>query len=301
MHELSTDKLVRKSGSRMAGYWKLLLHVGWVALVLSSASISSVAADGGAVQLRQLVRDVVNNELRANEDDHSHWMYRQRDVEPDKNVVQECVETKDGQICRVLERDGHVLSEQEQQQESAHIQQLIGDPSQLKKKQRQHQDDDHKAAEMIRMLPDGFLYEYDGEEGPNIRLRFQPNPNFDPPSREAMVFHCMAGTMLIDRQAKRLAEMNGKLVRNVDFGWGLLGRLAKGGTFQVRRRDVGEGHWQNTLVDVHIRGKALFFKTINADQHEVDDNFQRVPNNLTLSQGASMLQLPNLQAAKAGQ
>jgi len=82
----------------------------------------------------------------------------------------------------------------------------------------------------------------------------------------------------------------------------MLGRLNKGGTFEVKREDVGEGHWVTTLLNVHIYGKALFFKTINAEQREVTDNFKRVPDRLTLAQGATMLETPGLQAsAKAGQ
>jgi len=77
--------------------------------------------------------------------------------------------------------------------------------------------------------------------------------------------------------------------------------LAKGGTFEVRREDVGGGHWVNTLLDVHIHGKALFFKTINAEQHEVDEKFKRVPDHLTLEAGASLLEAAGLEAsAKTG-
>jgi hypothetical protein len=248
------------------------------------------------------VRVVVGNELRSSEKDHSHWMYRDHDVEPGKNVVKECVDTSGGQLCRILQRDGHVLTPQEQAQEKKHIHDVVTNPGEQKKKQKAQQEDDRKAAELVNMLPNGFLYEYDGEQGEYTRLKFRPNPDFSPPSREATVFHCMAGTMLVDRRQKRLADLKGTLIRNVDFGWGMLGRLNKGGTFEVRRQDVGENHWVTTLLDVHIYGKALFFKTINAEQHEVDDNFKRVPDRLTLAQGASMLETPGLQAnAKAGE
>jgi hypothetical protein len=226
-------------------------------------------------------------------------MFKEEDVEPGKNIVQKCVQTRDGQVCRVIKRDGRLLSPEEQQTQKQQIERLIKNPAEQKKKQQQHQEDDSKAAELVEMLPHGFLYQHDGEEGPYIRLRFQPNPDFDPPTREAMVFHCMAGTMLVDSQAKRLVELRGKLIRNVDFGWGLLGRLAKGGTFLVKRQEVGDGHWENTLLDVHIHGKALFFKTINAEQHEVDENFQRVPDGLTLMEGASMLEGAPLHASAA--
>ncbi len=283
--------------SRLASYVILLLPA-WGTRLAFAASPPAAAP---AVNPQQLLRAVVGSELRATEKDHSHWMYRDLDVEPGKNVVQECVETNGGQLCRVLERDGQQLTPAQQAQEETHIQQLVNNPLQQNRKQKQYQEDERKAAELVNMLPHGFLYQYDGEHGDYTRLRFQPNPDFSPPSREATVFHCMAGTMLIDRSQRRLAGMRGTLIRNVDFGWGLLGHLVKGGTFEVRRQDVGGGHWVTTLLDVHIHGRALFFKTINAEQHQADQDFKRVPDHLTLAQGASMLRSPALRTgAKAG-
>ncbi|MBV9481697.1 MAG: hypothetical protein JO249_13230 [Acidobacteria bacterium] len=271
-----------------------------LAFALCLAALPSPAAGepaAAASDPQQLVRAVVGNELRASETDHSHWMYRDHDVEPAKNVVRTCVDTSGGQICRVIERDGHVLTREEQNEEKAHLEQLVKNPTDQKKKQKEQKDDDRKAAELVNMLPHGFLYHYDGKEGNYIRLKFEPNPNFNPPSREATVFHAMAGTMLIDPRQQRLADMKGTLIRSVDFGWGLLGRLNKGGTFEVKRKDVGGGHWVNTLLDVHIHGKALFFKTINAEQRELQEDFKRVPDRLSLAQGVSMLETPGLQAS----
>jgi hypothetical protein len=288
-------------GGIMIRYWGCLLGFAGLALAIVPHLYAAETAAAVSSNPQQLVRTVVGNELRNTQNDHSHWMYRDHDIEPAKNVVKACVETSAGQLCRVLERDGHVLTSQEQEEEKQHIHNVVSNPAEQKKKQKAQQDDDRKAAELVNMLPTGFLYQYDGEEGDYTRLKFQPNPDFSPPSREAAVFHCMAGTILIDRRQKRLAGMKGTLIRNVDFGWGMLGRLNKGGTFEVKRQDVGDDHWVTTLLDVHIRGKALFFKTINAEQHEVTEAFKRVPDRLTLAQGASMLETPRLQAsAKAG-
>lgn len=273
----------------------LVLPLAWG--IATQLSIGGEAAAAASADPQQLVRAVVRNELRASESDHSHWMYRDHDIEPTKDIVKECVETSAGQICRVLERGGRVLTPEEQEQEKHHLEEYVKNPSEQKKKQKEHQDDDRKATELVKMLPHGFLYRYDGEDGDYIRLQFRPNPGFAPPNREATVFHAMAGTMLIDRRQQRLAEMKGTLIRNVDFGWGVLGRLVKGGTFEVRREDVGGEHWVCTLLDVHIHGKALFFKTINAEQHEVEEHFKRVSDHLTLEAGASLLETAKLQAS----
>ncbi len=37
------------------------------------------------------------------------------------------------------------------------------------------------------------------------------------------------------------------------------------------------GHWEVTVIYVPIKGKALFFRSISEQQHEVRNEFQQVP------------------------
>jgi hypothetical protein len=244
----------------------------------------------------EFIRQVVDSEVKAINSDHSRWMYHQHHVDPNSDIVQECVQTNDGEICRHLAEWGHVLTPAEQQQERQRIHNLLSDATQQRKAQKARNHDGDEALKMLRMLPDAFRYQYDGQDGPDVRLKFQPNPDFVPPTREARVFHAMAGTVLVDPKAKRLVELKGMLTKDVDFGWGLLGHLYQGGTFEVKRGDVGDGHWETSVLDVNIHGKALFFHTINAQQREDTTDYKKVPDNLNLAQGASLLFSPNLQA-----
>jgi hypothetical protein len=87
----------------------------------------------------------------------------------------------------------------------------------------------------------------------------------------------------------RLRRLSGHLIDNVNFGFGILGKLKKGGTFEVDQADVGGGHWEVTKLDVHINGRALFFATIQEQQHEVMTGFQQVPPGTNLVRAAEML------------
>jgi hypothetical protein len=254
------------------------------------------AFDPTKVPAKQLVREVVNHEVGFSGADHSRWMYRQQHTDPHSNELKECIDTGEGTICRVLARNGHPLTPQEAQGEIQQIQELARNPAKLHEQQKARRQDGDRALKMQKMLPDAFDYEYDGREGRYVRLRFRPDPNFRPPDRESRVFHGMVGSLLVDPESRRLVAIHGRLVKDVDFGLGVLGRLKKGGSFEVRREPVGEGVWQTTLLDVDIHGRAILFRTINAQQHEVTDNFKKVPANLTVAQAASMLEAPSLQA-----
>jgi hypothetical protein len=75
----------------------------------------------------------------------------------------------------------------------------------------------------------------------------------------------------------------------VVFGWGLLGRINSGGTFEIVRQDVGFGSWQITQMHVHISGHALFFKNIGDQEDEITSDYHRTPDGVDLNKAADML------------
>lgn len=115
------------------------------------------------------------------------------------------------------------------------------------------------------------------------------------PSRESEVFHAMGGSLWLEGKQQRLAEIRGHLVTQVKFGVGLLGHLDPGGTFEVKQEPVAERYWELTALHVHMKGKALFFKTIGVQQDDFRSNFQPVPDDLSIAQG---LQILRKQAAR---
>ena len=99
----------------------------------------------------------------------------------------------------------------------------------------------------------------------------------------------MEGKVWLNIYEKRLAEIDGHLIENVKFAGGVLGHLDRGGKFQVKQSEVAPGHWEVTLLHVAMEGKALFFKTIAVHQDETSSDFQRVQDDLTLSQEVAEL------------
>jgi len=139
------------------------------------------------------------------------------------------------------------------------------------------------------MLPDAFVFGYAGDDGNMVKLSFRPNPNFHPPSMEARVFHDMEGEMWVDCKQERLAAFSGHLTRDVKFGLGLLGKLDKGGHFEVKQAEVVSGHWDLTDMNIEITGKALLFATIGMRKNETHRDFYQVSDDLTLAEATDML------------
>src|SRR5205814_5011106 len=110
-----------------------------------------------------------------------------------------------------------------------------------------------------------------------------------PPSRVELVLTGMEGTLLIDASQHRLARIDGKLVKEVGFGWGILGHLNPGGHFLVDQSDVGYSRWEVTHMDLAFTGKLLFFKSLNIKSNETYRNFRPAPPNLTFAQAVELL------------
>jgi hypothetical protein len=245
----------------------------------------------------ELVRQAVDNEVKAGHDDVS-LMFRVRRQTPKAGVqTREYVETAEGTAGMLVAVNDHPISPEQRQQEFARLQQLLQNPGELRKKQKQQKEDSERVNRMVKTLPDAFRYQYDGTEEVNglelVRLRFQPNPDFDPPSREQQVFTGMDGFLLIEPHQARIARIDGTLFKDVGFGWGILGHLDRGGRFVVVQGPVANGYWTTTHMQLSFTGKALFFKSINIQETEDSSDFRRVPGHMTFAQGVEMLKQRN--------
>jgi len=261
------------------------------AVLVSTAALaqdhSSVAPAG------ELINAVVANELRDRVQQQK-WMYTIEKREGNQSLTEEQVETKTGPLYRVLALDGIPLTSDQRQQDEARIHRLLHDTSQQSKLKQQYDDDEQKLETLMRVMPEAFLYDYDGVDGSFVRLKFRPDPRYKPPNYEARVVHSLAGTVLIDSQQQRLAKLSGQLVDRVQFGYGVLGHIDNGGTIEIGRVQVGPLQWKTALLNIQLSGRLIFFKTISKQQYETRSKFRAVPDDLSLSEANELLVSPVL-------
>ncbi|MFZ0914431.1 MAG: hypothetical protein WBQ76_08960 [Candidatus Korobacteraceae bacterium] len=258
-------------------------------VLLASTTLAQSPPGSQDMSANELVRRVVTNELKFQDEDHAQWAYRQEKEEAGKKQIKRIIETKDGALSRLLSINDHPLTTKQLQKENQRIHALVSNPAEQRKLQRARNTETEPGRRLFKMLPDAFVFNYAGREGDLIKLSFRPNPNFQPPSLEARVFHDLEGEVWVDVKQERLAAMNGRLMEDVKFGGGLLGHLNKGGHFEVRQAEVAAGHWEMAAMAVDMKGKALLFKTINVQQTETRSDFQPVADDLTLTQAADIL------------
>jgi hypothetical protein len=258
------------------------------AIAALSQNASSAATDPVAI-----VRRASQNELHSTAPPYPvRYKLRKQD---DKGVTtKEIVETKDGDVARLIAKNDKPLTADENKAELDRLNNLMAHPEIQEHRHKREQEDSGRADEMTKLLPDAFLYTYlglvPGSSGPAYRLSFKPNPGFQPPDREAEVYHGMEGELWIDQAQERIVKLDAHLIADVDFGWGILGKLYKGGSLAIEQKDVGHRHWEATLLKLNLTGVALMVKPLSFQTTETSFDFEPVPLNMGYQDAVRLLE-----------
>jgi hypothetical protein len=272
----------------------------------TGAAATSQAANtpSASIDSARLVREVVYNE-QHDHDTHGYWRYWVERHSSKETRVDEQVETPDGPITWAQSSNGRPLTAEARIDEDRRLAHLLDSSSEQAQHRKEYADDEHRIGRILALLPDAFLYEPIQEqlmpEGPCYHLRFHPNPAYPAHSIESRIFHAMSGDLWIGVESKRLVRLDGRLRENVDFGYGIFGRLYKGGWFRLERTHVsaagssgaGAGDWKTQRLEVHMIGRAMLFKTIARETSEVRGGFMPVPAGLSLQQAAMLVRQPD--------
>jgi hypothetical protein len=175
-------------------------------ILLAPSALSqsdSVRLEMSAVDL---ARKVVSNELKVQNEEQSHWMYRLEKAESGIKQIKKILETKNGSLSQLLSIDGHPLDAKQLLKENQRIQRLVSHPDEQRKLQQASNKKAEQGARLFRILPDVFVFSYAGRQGNLVTLNFTPNPSFQSPSLEVRVFHGMEGEMTVDYQAREVGN-----------------------------------------------------------------------------------------------
>ncbi len=247
-----------------------LLRAGAFALcALSGVGGVRCRAESSELKALGALRLAVTAELNASKTDILPWTYRDHDVQPGKDAVYRVIETPRGDLRRLMELDGSPLTGAARDKELGRLREYVGSPEEQAHQKKLAEADNKQAREFLEMLPTAFVWTTVSETAQTITLRFHPNRDFSPPDNQSRVLSVMAGQLVVARDGNRIQSLKGTLTDDVKFGFGFFGKIDKGGTFNVERRELSPGHWQITETHVHIGGRALLFKTIGQQDDEV--------------------------------
>jgi len=244
------------------------------------------------------------NEYKAAQDTSHPMRYVLRKTSPYLTTTKDICETKDGDVALLVSIGDKPLSATDAQKEDARLNLLLTDPGKQRRRKQAENADTGRVLSVLRALPNAFVYQYVGPgQGPagNVeKFTFKPNPGFSPPDLETQVLTAMAGEMWIDPVHDRVVRLEGHLQQDVDFGWGILGRLNKGGWIVIEQADVGPDmgpnvgpklgivQWRTVRFEMQMSGRVVL-KDRTFDTAEEESGFAPLPVGMGYQQAIAML------------
>jgi hypothetical protein len=255
------------------------------------------------VQAQALVDRALASELRAAQDASHPMRYRLRKTSPRLTSTKDILETRDGDVARLVSIFDKPLNQADEQQEQARLDALLNDPSRQRHRKQGEEGDLGIVLKLLRMLPDAYLYQYAGAgaglAGRVEKFSFRPNPNFSPPDLETQALKAMTGEIWIDAAQERVTRLEGHLEQDTDYGWGILGKLDKGGWIVIEQADMGGRQWRIARFQMKMNMRILF-KTKNIDTAEEMTGYAPLPAGLGYQDAIRMVRAGAGSTAQAG-
>lgn len=283
---------IRRKLVTVRSLYSLVLELPLLGTLLLSAQNAPPAALSGA-HAQAVVDGALANELRAAQDMSHPMRYLLYKTTPRLTSTHEIYESKDGDVARLLTVNNRPLDPDAEQKEMSRLSELAGDPGRQRHRQQMEDADRQRALAILRALPGAFLYQYAGtvesSAGVVEKFTFQPNPRFSPPDLETQLLTAMTGDIWISPAQDRVVRLEGHLQHDVDYGWGILGRLSKDGWITIDQAEVAPGQWRTVRLQMEMSGR-VFFKTRSFNTTEEESDFAPLPPDMSYREAIEKLQ-----------
>lgn len=216
------------------------------------------------------VEGAVRNELAIIQDDKHPMRYLIRSATRKGDMTREVIESAQGNVARLIQRDGKPITAEEDKAERSRLNDILTSPNDFLKHQERNSAGENYAIQLIKLLPQAGLYTYapgqpqpPGASSPQVVIDFQPNPQFHPPSMIAELLTGLKGRVWIDEKTATMTRIEGDVIRPVNFGWGIVARIYPGGHVEFEQTRVDGKRWIYSHLDMNITVREVMLHTVN--------------------------------------
>ena len=199
------------------------------------------------------------------------------------------IETSEGRADRIVLFNGEPLSPEQQAKQQHRLEKLLSDHDALKNELKDQKSETQRRIKIVKAFPKAFFFDYTGVEKGLLRFNFRPDPDFSPKDRETQMYRGMEGSVWIEPTQERIVRIEGILVKDVNFGWGIVGHLNKGGIYEIAQTQLSPGKWRITTLDVNLKGKMFLINSFRFQRKETNSRFQPVSSELTFQEAVKEL------------
>jgi len=199
------------------------------------------------------------------------------------------IETAEGRADRIVLFKGELLSPEQQAKQQHRLEKLLSDRDTLKNELKDQKSETQRRIRIVRAFPRAFFFDYAGLDKGLLRFNFRPDPDFSPKDRETQMYRGMEGSVWIEPAQERIVRIEGILVKDVNFGWGIVGHLNKGGIYEIAQTQLSPGKWRITKLNVDLKGKTFLINSFRFQRKETNSRFQQVSSDLTFQEAVQEL------------
>jgi hypothetical protein len=271
--------------------WRLMWVGRWATVL-----ICLTATGGLRAQSSNAAKQVVDTMLTHESDPAEHrnrYMYlsEERSDRTGGHLWRErVIETSMGKVRLLLAEDGKQLSAARTAAERAKLADIVAHPDVFQRREQAMKHDEEHAEQMLALLRKAFLFDDPRAEGGDLQILFRPDPAYKTQSMEERVLHAMSGTILVDQRTMQLHQIEGKIATDLNLGFGLLGTVHAGSSFNTTHEAEPGGDWKDAMENTAIEGKAMLFKEIGRNEHVVHSEFIQVRQDISLAEAVQMLE-----------
>lgn len=237
------------------------------------------------------------NEIHIiNEEGNFPLRYRMRKVDARNDITRDMIESRDGTVARLVQRNGKPLTPAEDAAEVARLNSLLHSPKEFFRHQERSVSARNYSIQIVHEIPKAFIFEYapgqpqtPSTTGPQVVIDFRPDPAYHSPSMVTNPLTGVAGRLWIDRTTRHVVRIQGRVTRPVDVGWGVVARVYPGGTVEFEQTRAGGDRWAYSHLHQDLTIREMMVKT--AHQHATMDagNFELLPAPLSYQDAIHLL------------
>jgi len=273
------------------------MHRGW-AVLLTAVSLglqSQTGEQGRASFSSELTAEIIRLQIETvNRKDVLR--YRMQKSDSHGTVVRDTIDTPDGTVARLLLREGKALTTKENAAERERLTSLLSSTSELRKKRKQEISGRTLTSELVRVMPQAMLFSLHpgqpqllNQTEPQLVIDFTPNSNFHSGSTAQQALTGLQGTMWISSADHHLIRMQGDIIRNTNFAWGLVARVYPGGRLELEQAPYAPGKYAYSRLTMDLTVREMMIKTVKVDSSLSASGFRLLPPGTTLAEAVHIL------------
>jgi hypothetical protein len=233
---------------------------------------------------RSWIDSAEKNELAIIQDDDHPIRYRMRKIDRKSDTTREVIESAQGNVARLVERNGKPLSPDEDAAERDRLNGILKSPQDYLKHEERGTLARNYSIQVIKLMPAAMIYTYasDQPQPPDstsrqIVIDFRPNPAFHPPTMISEVLTGLAGRIWIDSRTRTVTRVESHVLHPVNFGWGFVARIYPGGSIRLEQKLVDGKRWAFSHLDEDLTIREVMLHTVSDKTKMTAWNFALLP------------------------